>query len=300
MSSAKSKVSNQKPRVKKYSLKQARKDLPKIKVQDNKTRGGRCLIVAGSRGKWGAAILCAESAARIGAGYVYMLDANQNFPTAKNPDFLMIDEFQNLSRFQSAAVGPGFSNHQLIIKLIKKLKKQKFPNVILDAEALTAISKLKKRIVLPATWIISPHEGELSKLLRVSSATIRNQRSKYVTIAQKKMNCIVLLKGFKTLIATKDELYEVQSGNPALAKAGTGDALTGMIAGLLSQNLAPVKAACLAAFTHGFIADQWINEKNDHLSLLASDLVKRLPAGLMLLRNNQNKKAATKIKTFAS
>ena len=97
------------------------------------------------------------------------------------------------------------------------------------------------------------------------------------------MGCIVILKGHKTLIADAHEIREIQSGNPALAKAGTGDVLTGMIAGLLSQGVRPIDAACLAVFIHGFTADIWI-KKYDPLSLIASDLIELLPSTIKKIR----------------
>ena len=270
--------------MKKYLLKDAQKDLPRILKHQNKTRGGKCLIVAGSSGQWGAAILCAEAAARIGSGYVYVFDKLNKFPTCKNPDFLLIKKLSRFDVFSAVAVGPGYRNHKEIIKLIKAMQLQKFGSVVLDAEALNAVAALKKPIKLPADWIITPHEGELSRLLKISAGKIRKDRRKYACFAQRKFGCIVLLKGNKTVVASINSTIEIQSGNAALAKAGSGDVLTGMIAGLLSQGLKPLKAACLGAFTHGFIADYWKQTERDHLSLMASDLVKNMPQVIKLMR----------------
>lgn len=262
---------------KKYSKIRAKKDLPTRKFSDNKTRGGKCLIIAGSKGLWGAAILAAESAARIGAGYTYIHPTSQGFPVIRHPDFL-IHTNNKFSGFKSIAIGPG-GNPSQIGKFIKKSIKHK--SVVLDAEALNYLAKNK--IKIPPTWILTPHEGELSRLLKISSNTIKKDRLKHIKLAQKKLGCIILLKGYKTLVADSKGVYEIQSGNPALAKAGTGDVLTGIIAGLLSQHLEPINAACLGAYIHGFIADQWA-KKNDILSLMATDLIKTLPSALRLIR----------------
>ena len=80
------------------------------------------------------------------------------------------------------------------------------------------------------------------------------------------------------------QLVEIQSGNPALAKAGSGDVLSGMITGFLAQGLEPLEAACLGAFFHGYIADQWIKNKKDVLSLMASDLLAAIPTALRKMR----------------
>lgn len=261
----------------KYSKAQAKKDLPVRKASDNKTRGGKCLVIAGSKGMWGAATLTAEACARVGAGYVYLNPTSSGFPTVKHPDFLINTE-KNFSKFQAIAIGPGGKPSQMG-KWIKKALKCK--TVVLDAEALNYLAKTK--IKLPTSWILTPHEGELSRLINVSSSMIKKDRVKYLKIAQKKYGCIILLKGHRTLIADAKNIFEIQSGNPALAKAGTGDVLTGIILGFLSQKLDPIKAACLGSFIHGYIADQWI-KKNDILSLVATDLIKALPSAIKKLR----------------
>lgn len=92
------------------------------------------------------------------------------------------------------------------------------------------------------------------------------------------------LKENKTVVASVNCSVEIQSGNAVLAKAGSGDVLTGMIAGRLSQGLKPVKAACLGASAHGFIANHWVQNQRDHLSLIASDLILNMPQVLKLIR----------------
>lgn len=275
----------QKRQVKKYSIQNAQKCLPIRRRTDNKTRGGKCIVIAGSKGQWGAAILCAEAAARVGAGYVYLYDPQGKFPFGKNPDFLTIQKEKDPTLFHSVAIGPGLKSSTLILNKIKTLIQKKYQPVVLDAEALNVISEHPIRFALLKSWILTPHEGELSRLLQVSSETIRQNRQKYARLAQEKLGCIIVLKGHRTLIASAGELWEVLSGNSSLAKAGTGDVLTGMIAGFLSQGVKPIEAAKLAVFIHGYISDQWIAEGHDQLSLMASDLIKWLPTGLSKIRN---------------
>ncbi len=264
-------------RSKIYSKAQARLDMPKRRKSDNKTHGGKCLVIAGSAGMWGAAILCAKAAARTGAGYVYIFDRRNSFPVCKNPDFLISNKLNHLSEFKSIAIGPGLNDQKLIEKTIFKLIQKKFSSVVLDAEALNAIAKIQNLPKLPMNWILTPHEGELARMLNVSSAKVKANRKKYALLAQEKFGCIILLKGFRTLVTNSEGIWEISSGNASLAKAGTGDVLTGMTAGFLSQNMNPRHAACLAAYVHGKIADEWITAGKDHLSLMASDLLKELP-----------------------
>ncbi|MBC7457273.1 MAG: hydroxyethylthiazole kinase [Bdellovibrionaceae bacterium] len=100
----------------------------------------------------------------------------------------------------------------------------------------------------------------------------------------KKFGCIVVLKGHKTLIAEKKSVWEIQSGSSALAKAGTGDVLTGIIAGFLRQRMSSLKASNLAVHVHGLTSDYWIKAHNDPLSFMASDLIEGLPKILYEIR----------------
>lgn len=271
--------------TKHYSAEMAQLDLPTRGQRDNKTRGGKCLIVAGSSGQWSAGILCARAAARSGAGYTYVYDPKSNFPTARNPDFLITKNIKNLSQFSAVAIGPGFHNRRLIRNLIRRLIKLPAINVVLDAEALNALSELKSPLRLLAHWVLTPHEGELSRLIQTPSLQIKKNRKDSTERAQKKWGCVIVLKGFKTLITDRNQTWEIAAGNPALAKAGTGDVLTGIMAALLSQKVPAQKAACLAVYIHGKCAEAWVKSGNDPLSLLASDLVDEIPKTLNRIRN---------------
>ncbi len=271
---------------KNYTLKQARHDLPSRNKKDNKTKGGKCLVIAGSSGMWGAAVLAATAAARAGAGYTFIYEAKNKFPIVKHPDFLVTSAKEKFDRFGAICLGPGVKDFNFLRQCILKLIKIKHSSVVLDAGALDALTLLhKKQIQLPKSWILTPHEGEMARLLGVSSKNLQAQRQKSVLKLNKKFGCIVVLKGSRTLIADGKNLFQVLSGNSALAKAGTGDVLTGIVTAFLSQGLHPINAACLGVFVHGAIADQWIEEKNDELSLLASDLVARLPKTLAKIRH---------------
>ncbi len=272
-------------RVIKFDLKKAKGLLPRRHKTHNKTFGGKVLIIAGSRGILGAGVLSAAAAARVGAGYVTLLTDSKNFPSTKHPEFLIHDKKNKLSKtkYSAHAIGPGLGQSAESLRLLKKIIKVSLPNVVVDADALNLCAK-NKLTDLPKNWILTPHEGELSRLLGVSADSIRADRKKAVRDAQKKFGCIVLLKGHHTLIATVEHIYEIQSGNVALAKAGTGDVLTGMITGFLAQGLSSSEAACLGAFIHGWMADQWVRQGKDYLSLLPTDLLEALPQSLFKLR----------------
>lgn len=260
--------------------KDLRKFLPTRADSANKSHGGKCLIIAGSEGLWGACYLAAKSASRVGAGYVYLPASTKSL--TEHPDFLSheISEHISLENFNALAIGPGLTITPVIKKFFHRLEKEFNRPVIIDAGALELIKKLKPN------WIITPHEGELAKLLNISSDEIRKDRVKAAQIAQENFGGIVVLKGHYTLVASKSMIYEIHTGNKALAKAGTGDVLTGMIAGLLSQGLKPIDAAILGCGLHGYIADRWVKDK-DYLSLMASDLIQELPGALFNLRKKK-------------
>lgn len=156
----------------KFSLKAANKLLPVRKKSQNKTHGGRTLIIAGQKGFFGAAILAATASARVGSGYTTLMTASAQFPSHKYPDFLTLRLSQNISRnYNAIAIGPGLGINSKTEKLLLHLIKQKFQNVVVDADALTAISK-SKIVTLPKSWMLTPHTGELARLLGVKSKLI--------------------------------------------------------------------------------------------------------------------------------
>jgi ADP-dependent NAD(P)H-hydrate dehydratase len=237
----------------------------------------------------GAAVLCAQSAARVGAGYVTLVTEDAaSFPIHKHPDFLVHDVSEKKfpwTKFSALAAGPGWGQGGFPKALLKKVLSLKTIPRVLDADALNLLAQAKRTSKLQANCILTPHEGELARLLKTTPQKIRANRVDAVLAAQKTFGGVVLLKGAGTLVADATRLVQIDSGNAALAKAGTGDVLTGMIAGFLSQQVQPFEAACLGAFVHGFLADQWVLQKNDVLSLMASDLVAMIPQGLALIRN---------------
>jgi hydroxyethylthiazole kinase-like uncharacterized protein yjeF len=269
----------------KFLLKNASKLLPKRDAHAYKNKGGKTLIISGSASMPGAAILSSTAAARVGSGYVYILKTSDYFFSKNFPDFIILkkkDLKKTIPTFNSIAIGPGLGKNLEAQKLLKTLIQSNFPFVVLDADGLNILSNVTNA-VLPETWIMTPHEGELARLLKTSPTEIHQNREQSIQTAQKKFGCHILLKGNKTLISDKHNLVQIQTGNKALAKAGTGDVLTGMIAGFMAQGLSTMNAACLAASLHGQIADEWIHKK-DYLGLMASDLLTQIPIVMKKLR----------------
>lgn len=269
-----------------FTRKSANYFLPKISEQDNKSTRGRSLLFAGSKQYQGAAVLAAKAALRAGSGYVTVVQTEAISTALKNPDFIvraLSDE--NKFSFDAVLVGPGFGVNEKTAQLIASLKEQRVKKVILDADALTVCARWQLFPLLPS-WIITPHTGELARILNFSSEKIERNRNAALSAAMKICQCTVLLKGHNTLVGREKIIYQIRSGNSALAKSGTGDVLAGIITALRAQGLGSASASLLGAYLHGACADLWVQENNDPLSMMASDLLELLPRVIKSVRDS--------------
>ncbi len=260
----------------------ARKSLPKRKNSSNKSDHGRLMVFAGRPGMWGAGLLAAGAAYRTGAGYVTLAGREEPAQVLTSAPEIMtakIDApgFWDPEKWDAVVIGPGFGAGRGTADLIERLRSAGVPSVVVDADALTACADFGL-FPLPPSWILTPHAGELARVLKVGAKTIESDRFEHAALAARKTGCHVLLKGFRTVLASGDDrCLVIPSGNAALAKAGTGDVLAGMIGALLAQGLEPAKAAATAAYIHGRMADEWVRAGLDKRSLTASDLREHLP-----------------------
>jgi ADP-dependent NAD(P)H-hydrate dehydratase len=272
--------------VKKYFGKaEAARLLPVIKKTDHKYTRGRALLFAGGADFPGAGVLASQAAMRMGCGYVTLAQKNIH-PLCESPDLIFLDLNKKNWReqeFEALLLGPGFGVNEFTKNLIGEFKALNIPNVILDADALTVCSRYNL-FPLPPSWILTPHAGELSRCLSVDVKVVESQREDTLIEAQKKMGCVVLLKGFGTLITDGKNLYQIRSGNQALAKAGSGDVLSGIITALSASGLEPLEAAVLGSYVHGATANLWQAQKKDLLSMRAVDILDLLPRVLNILR----------------
>lgn len=265
-----------------FNEKLAKRYLPKRKDQDNKSNHGRLVIAAGSEGKWGAGILASHSAYRMGVGYVYWtsftppLEHLTSIPEVMTRD-IDDDELWDSEKISSWVVGPGLGTGSETRDLIRKLQAQKVEKVLLDADALTVA--VKERIFpLPSTWVLTPHAGELSKIIGWEVKEIESNRFEAALEGARVTGCHVLLKGYRSVMAYQKRCMVINAGNSALAKAGTGDVLSGMIGALMAQGLDSLQAAATGAFLHGKMADDWLRRGLNQNTLLASDIQEELPA----------------------
>ncbi len=265
-------------KIKKYSLKNTKKDLPKRFKHTHKSSYGKLLVIAGHEGFWGSGILACRSALKMGVGYVYWAShQNPQSVVSKIPEVLTlkISKIKDFSKFDAVLIGPGLGVTLKSLKVLKSLRNH--PRVVVDADALTLLSK--KSFSTPKTWILTPHPGELARILNTTAAKINQSRAESLKQGVQDLPCNMLLKGYRSLVTDGDQIFEIQSGNEALAKAGSGDVLSGMVAGLLAQGLLPQKALLVGAFVHGFIANLWVKKFTSH-SLNPSDLIDLIPTAL--------------------
>jgi hydroxyethylthiazole kinase-like uncharacterized protein yjeF len=252
--------------------------LPERQATDNKSQGGRSLILAGSSEMPGAALLACEAASRVGSGYVY---SQEKEVLRFRPEVIPWTK-ADWKRISAVLIGPGLGTGPETQRLLESLRQSKLPTVI-DADALTVASR-EAMSPFPANWIATPHAGELSRMMGMSAMDIEADRLRAARLAQQKWQSVILLKGFHTVVAYPKLTVIVPTGNVALAKGGSGDVLAGMIVGLLSQGVSLERAPLIASFVHGWMADQWVREGKDKLSLTPQDLLLKLPESLKRFR----------------
>ncbi len=261
-----------------FERKDAREMLRPESTTANKSQRGKLLVIAGSENYWGAGLLCCKAALRVGAGYVYW--ASYQNPLSylpEQPELIVksLDHIQTFSTFDAIVVGPGLGVDEATYKLLARIDND---NVIVDADALTSLAQFGVRQLNP-NWLITPHSGELSRLIGVTAAEIESDRFKAIEKAKNMLGCNVLLKGFRTIVGG-EKFWIIGTGNKALAKAGSGDVLAGIIGGVACQKRPVAEAALLGAYIHGLIADNWVNEGKSDRSMTPSDLVNDLPRAL--------------------
>ena len=264
--------------------------LPIRQPTDHKARQGHLLVLAGSKGMWGAGGLTSLAAYRMGAGYVtwavpdLSLQASSAFVSAV-PDVLTQNLWdpQIFKNKTAVAIGPGFGTEAKTKEFLLKLKKTKLP-VVVDADAFTVCVK-NGLFPLPPDWVLTPHSGELARMFDVTSQQVDQDRLSYALKASKQGGCWFLLKGLHSVLAGEEKRWIIPTGNSALAKAGTGDVLTGFIGALMARGLPAFSAVAVGAFIHGLLAEHWLASGKDADSLMAQDLKEILPTLLKTLRS---------------
>jgi hydroxyethylthiazole kinase-like uncharacterized protein yjeF len=252
--------------------------VPCKRAGDTKYGAGSVLVVGGRPGMSGAVCLAAEAAFRADAGYVAVATHAETLPVveARLLEAVkgVLDDVDNLAqRAGAVAVGPGLGRGETERALVRRLVAELRQPVVADADALFGLE--------PADWagprVLTPHTGELARLLDRDSGWVDAHRLDAVGAAVDRFGCVVLLKGADTLVGAPGEGVLVStSGSPALATAGSGDVLTGIVAAFLAKGMEPRLAAAAAAFAHGRAAQLVPHRRG----VIASDVVAALPQAL--------------------
>lgn len=270
--------------------------IPERKADSNKGSYGRILVISGSTGMTGSGCLCAGAALRSGAGLVYLGVPASLAPIYSSailePVILPLEDYgtgrvskacmgkllEHLGRMDAAAIGPGLSTGESVPEVIYSVIENTGVPLVIDADALNSIAvniNILKR--LKATAVITPHPGEMARLLGTDIRKVQEDRLGAAVNFAAEWGVIVVLKGSRTIIAFPDgRAYINTGGNPGMATAGTGDVLTGIIAGLAGQGMSPEQAAVAGVYLHAAAGDAAALRKGMH-GMVAGDLLEELP-----------------------
>lgn len=190
---------------------------------------------------------------------------------------------------QALALGPGLSVDEETMDVVVELVENCPCPIVLDADGVTALAgRLDALKRARAPVILTPHPGEMGRLVKRSAEEVQNERLSLVQSFSKQYGVTLVLKGARTLIGSSEGRLAINSsGNPGLASGGTGDVLTGLIAGFLAQGLSPFDAACAGVYCHGMAADRLARRWGDR-GILATDLLPEIPVVLKSLVEQPN------------
>ena len=251
---------------------------------------GHVLVIGGDRGLGGAGLLASKAAVYSGAGLTSLVTRPEhvNASLVSCPEVMVKgvnsgqDLEEHLIKPTVIAIGPGLGqtawSEQMIQRVFWEAEKREV-TVIMDADALNLIPKLKLSSKLPRRLVLTPHPGEAATLLNTNVETIESDRFAYAAKIQKKFNATVVLKGSGTVICHKKNGIQqwgvCNAGNPGMASGGMGDVLTGIIAGMLAQGLTPKEASEVGVDLHAKAADQASFDLGE-VGLTPSDVIEEL------------------------
>jgi ADP-dependent NAD(P)H-hydrate dehydratase / NAD(P)H-hydrate epimerase len=260
---------------------------------------GKALLVGGSYGLFGSILMAAQACIRSGVGYTFAyIPRSGSIPfQSRLPEVIVktdIDEYEltgfetlEVDTFSAIGLGPGLGKKYLTVKALKNLFDKTQKPVVADADALNLIAEHKLFNLIPSGSILTPHLKEFQRIVNSWKGYARHSKDskKHFLVDSKKrlelarefsaeFNVFLVLKGAHTVIASPDSrLFFNSTGNPGMAKAGTGDVLTGILTGLLAQGYSGLDTCHLGVFLHGLAADLAVNEYNENC-LLPTDIIK--------------------------
>lgn len=251
---------------------------------DFKNTFGHTLVIGGGMGMAGAVYFAAAASLRCGVGLctVSSIEEHRMVMQSIIPEamFLGLEQLDhlNLNKFNSVGIGPGMGDHPLLSKIISGLSKDYSGVVVLDADALNHLAKIGDTSLLNSKSIITPHIGEFDRLF--GSCTDDFDRLNKAKDMVEKLSCTIVLKGAHTaIISPGSPVFFNNSGNPGLAKGGSGDVLCGMICSYLAQGYSIKNACLIAVYLHGLSADLQKDLMPEE-SIMPSDLINCIPEAI--------------------
>lgn len=277
--------------------------LPPRPVDAHKGTFGTVVVIGGSVTMIGAPALAASAAFRTGCGLVKILTDPAVLPhcltiepsatgiAAELTAAGINDALASMKERTVLAVGPGLGVTDEGQHIVQRLMNGDRP-VVLDADGLNNLAKLGDAVKAAACpLVLTPHPGEFKRLADASGInhdpTDHQQRPLAAAALAKRYNAVVVLKGSHTTVSDGRRFYRNNTGNPALATAGSGDILTGIIASLMAQGLEAMEAASLGVHLHGLVADMWA-ELHGPAGMTARDLAALIPDAMQELRDSQS------------
>jgi NAD(P)H-hydrate epimerase len=253
---------------------------------------GHALMIAGSFGKMGAAVLSSKACLRAGVGlltshipgrgYEIMQNSVHEAMTSVDQSDIAFSEFPELKQFSAIGIGPGLDKKPETQLAFKKLLQEKPQKLVVDADALNILSENPEWYsLLPENAILTPHPKEFERMAGQSANSFERLRKQVEFSLRHKI--IVVFKGAHTCVTVPDgSVFFNSTGNPGMATAGSGDVLTGIILGLLAQNYTPEEAALIGVYLHGLAGDLAASKVGLH-SLIAGDITEQLGSAFLQL-----------------
>ncbi len=267
--------------------------LPRRKKFSHKGNFGRTILIAGSRGKLGAAILSSRACLRGGVGlltvhipeYGYQI-MQMSVPEAMvtiDPSVGCFSELPDIDQFDSLGIGPGLGTNDKTIHAFEELLNKIDYPIVIDADGLNILSMHKELIKkVPKNSILTPHPKEFERLAGATNDDFERLEVQRQFAIQHQLYIIV--KGAHSSVATPEgKIYFNTTGNPGMATAGSGDVLTGIVTALLAQTKDPYKASIAAVYLHGMAGDLAVEEKGE-VALIASDIIEFLPKAFQKIK----------------
>jgi len=273
--------------------------VPRTGEPAHKYSAGALLVVAGSHATTGAPVMVVRGAQRTGCGIVFLATSESSAPAVdlaltealvygvpEDDEGFMVSGaleqvLEHAGRASALVVGPGMGTGDEGRGLVEGILREVEVPVLLDADAVTNVAGADALARRDAPTVVTPHAGELGRLLDSGAKEVSAHRLRSARRAAEDHGCCVLLKGSDTLVVEGGRVAVNSTGNVALATAGTGDVLSGVIGALLSRGMDPYEASRTGAWAHGRAAELWLEETGwPAESMIATDLIDHLPRAL--------------------